>query len=738
MAYESVVEIDDDQERDEEFWQTELRASAKLLDEWHTRANKIIKRYLGEHINLKDENTFSLNLFFSNTKTIQDMLYSSLPKIEASRTNADSADDMARVAAEVIQRLLNLDIAANGEEYDSVLRSVLQDRLLPGLGCARVRYEVETIEVEVEATFDSVGFELSPATTVEKVVWEDAPIEYYHWQDVLWGWARNWSEIPWIAYRIYMTKSQIRKRFGEKWVDEVDFRKQKMSETTTETERAEDASPWMKAEVWEIWDKEMREVVWYSKGASKLLDSKTDPLKLKGFYPSPPFLIANITTNLYRPQPDFLLAQDLYNEAEQLQTRIGIITEAVKVVGVYDSSEEGIKRMLKEGVENDLIPIENWAMFAESGGLKGKIDWLPLKDVVDTLSKLQEVRDQTIQMLQMITGMSDVMQGALQSPYEGVGQSQMKVQFGSVRVQALQDQFARFAGDLLQLKAEVISKHFEPETIIKLSNMQFSEDRDLVPQAVELLKNWDDANIRIVVRPETVAMVDYARLKQERTEFLNAFSTLMQASTPMLEKYPESLPYVLKILQWAMAGFKGSQQIEGVLDKAIEGAIQKLNEQQEQPDPEQAAEQAKLQADLEKIKAKAQADIQTRQADLQADMQTIQATSQAKMGEIAATHHARTQEISQKSQADLIKEQAGLKANLMQIQYTAEAETDKDITAADIDIMVDLEKAQTELIVDGEKSAKKIDEIAVASAFKIEEMITAAREKPKPGASQDG
>ena len=56
--------------------------------------------------------------------------------------------------------------------------------------------------------------------------------------------------------------------------------------------------------------------------------------------------------------------------------------------------------------------------------------------------------DAFIRLLQMTTGMADVMQGALNSPYEGVGQSQMKADFGSIRVQSLQDQFATFAGDL--------------------------------------------------------------------------------------------------------------------------------------------------------------------------------------------------------------------------------------------------------------------------------------------------
>jgi hypothetical protein len=731
MAEKAVINLDEQKRNTASYWAGEIDAAQKRLEKWHKRAAKIVRRYLGDHVKAEYDDRFALNLFHSNTKTVQDMLYSTLPKVEASRTNADSADDLARVAAATIERMINLDIAANGEEYDAVLRSVLQDRLVPGMGCARVRYEVETKTVQAPEQYDAAGFMITPATETTVVVREDAPIEYYHWQDVLWSWGRSFADLTWLAYRAYLTKAEVTERFGKKVANNLEYRKQKVNENADEFERDEDKSPLAKAEIWEIWDDQEKMVRWYGKGATTLLDTLPDPLQLTGFFPSPPFLIANATTSLYRPHPDFLLAQDLYNEVDRLQTRIAIITEAVKVVGVYDSSADGIKRMLKEGTENDLIPVDSWAMFAEGGGLKGKIDWLPLQEVADTLSKLQELRNETIRLLQMVTGMADIMQGALNSPYEGVGQSQLKAQFGSVRIQALQDQFARFAGDLMQLKAEVICKHFEASTILKQSNMQYSMDAEMVPAAIQLLQSPDMANIRIQVRPETVAMVDYARLKVERTEFLTAMATFMQSAAPMLEREPDSLPYLLKMLQWSMAGFKGSQEIEGVMDKAIEGAIQKAQQQQGQPDPEKQAEQQKQQFEVQKIQAKAQADAQTRQQDLQADLQTIQATHQAKMGEISATHQSRVSEIQQKLQSDLMRDQLTLKGDLQQIQAGADAEVNKDATTAEIDVATTAAEAQIELEKEAEKATLEIGKIGAQSAAKINEIIVGKKDDEK-------
>lgn len=689
------------------YWQDEIEQAQKRLRDWHKRANKIIDRYIDNREGSQTEQ-FRLNLFYSNVKTIQDMMYGQLPKVEVGRTHADANDDVARVAAEILERLNNLDIQRNGQDYDCIFRSCLQDRLLPGLGVARVRYEVETEEVPMPDTFDLNG---SPVTQ-EVVVWEDAPIEYYHWQDVLWGWGRSFADLPWVAYRSYLTKGEIIKRFGPEFANQVQYQVQKANDAADELGESKDqSSPWRKAEVWEIWDKKSRRVHWFSKGAVTLLDSKEDTLGLRQFFPSPPFLLANGTTTMYMPTPDYYLAQDLYNEVDKLQTRISLLTDAVKVVGVYDTNADGLERMLKEGVDNELIPVDNWAMFAETGGLKGQVDWLPIMDVVNSLDKLRQIRDETIGLLQQIVGVNDVMRGQLQNQYEGVGQSQIKSQYGSAKMQALQDQFAQFVGDLLQLRMEVICKHFEPDTILERSNIRFGFDQqELIQQAVQLLKQPEMAYLRVKVRSETIAMMDYARLQSERTEAMNALATFLQSAGAMMDGDPNSMPYLLKLLQWMLAGYKGSQEIESVLDQAITASVERLEQEAQNPQPD--PEQQKAQMEMQKVQAKLQADMQLRQQDLQADMQTQLAAHKAKMAEIQATHQSRISEIQAKLQADLAKERANMEANITATQESAGIETEKDAT-----------KAEMDLIQEGAKVDLEIEKIAAQSEADINQMI---------------
>ena len=401
-------------------------------------------------------------------------------------------------------------------------------------------------------------------------------------------------------------------------------------------------------------------------------------------------MLANPTTSLYIPTPDFTLAQDLYNEIDRLQTRIAILTEAVKAVGVYDKAAEGVQRMFKEGMENDLIPVDNWAMFAEKGGLQGQIDWLPIGDIVAALDKLRSLRDETIQLLQQVSGMSDIMRGSLSNQYEGVGQSQIKAKFGSTRVQALQEQFANFVSDLMQIKAEVIARHFNPETIVKQSGMEYSFDRNLLPQAIQLLKDQDNFSLRVNIKPETLAQLDYAQLREERTMYLNGLSTFLQTASPLIQQDPRSLPFLLQMLKWAMAGFKGSSEIEGVLDQAIDTMSQQ-QAQDEAKKPSAEEQRGQVQIQLEKIRQQAkaqeiqmklQADMQMREADRQADIQTRQAEAQLQMAQVNAETQAEIAKISAKMEADVRTEYMTSQFDTEQARQTAMAQVEAQLIKA--------------------------------------------------------
>lgn len=687
------------------YWSEEIQSAKKRLEKWHQKGDSIIDRYLSKIISTEQTTgtkTTRLNLFHSNMSLVQAMLFGNLPKVDVSRKYADQHDDVARVASEIAERMLNLDIQDNSAEYDSILRAILQDRLLPGLGCARVRYDTEfsTVvdeEEMVEVLDPTTGDVLEIAKeekSHEELDYEDATIEYYHWRDVLWGWSRTWSKLPWLAFRTYLTKDQARERFGKKVADKLIYKTEDKSGDEKTASQPEENSNWQKTEIWEIWDKEQNEVVWWSHGFEKTLDKELDPLQLDDFYPTPPFLLANPTTTLYMPTPDYVLSEDLYNEIDILQTRIAVITEAVRVIGLYDSETEEIARMFKESKENDLIPVSNWAMFAEKGGLPGGVSWFPIEEVVKALRELIIVRDQTIELLYQITGFSDILRGGGTKERESATAQGLKAKFGSARLQGIQDQFATYVGSLMNLKLEVISKHYDADTIIQQSNIGVvTADAQYVDAAVALIMDPDALQLRVTVQAESLAMVDFAQKKQERTEFMVMLSNLLKTLPGFLQIVPNSLPAVLEMLQWSLAGFKGAQSVEGVLDKAIAEALNNPAK------PKDDGGAAKAAADMQKLQLEIQRDQQKHQNAVELENQR----KQNKLEELMANLQADLKKINAKMTADVEEELQQSEINAQQTILGTQSEAERDAL-----------KHEHDMVEEEQQHENKMDEIAAS------------------------
>ncbi len=614
-----------------------------------------------------------LNLFNSNITMLMSMLYGKTPKVEVTRRFADSEDDVSRVAGLMLTRILNTDIEVAGEDMASVFRNSLQDRLLPGLGEARVQYQFEEETTITPAYIDpETGEELAPQVEETTIANEWTDILYTHWKDVMWSPARIHSEITWKGYRSFLTKKQCQKRFKDANLDGISFE----SFGPLPKDGTQKALRRNKAEIWEIWDKETRKVFWWAEGAAEILDVQEDPLELEGFWPGPPPMIANVTTSNFIPKSDYAIAADLYGQINDLEARITLLTEACKLVGCYDASETGIKRIFNEAVENELIPINDWAKFSEKGGIAGAVQWVPIKEVAEVIQILTDKQSQKIQQLQQITGMSDVMRGAASARTERVSATadKLETQFGSIRIEALQNEFARWVNDTQSLKVEIIAKHYQPYCIIQQSNIMQTPDAPLAEQAVALIKDPESARWRITVRPETLAIADYAQLKQDRSDFLMGLAQFMQSSAPLLQLSPMALPVLLKLLKWFLAGFRGSSEAEGILDTAIT-QFEKAPPKDDKPDPAVEKAKAEMQLKAQEFAMKMQQGQQEFQAEMEqrrAEMAQQQQEFAMQMQQSREEHALEMRKISAELVAAIREQQAQFAFNRAEQEHTLE------------------------------------------------------------------
>lgn len=348
-------------------WLQELKMAKREDEKWVKRGKKIVRRYRDDRQGYSDTSK-RYNILWSNIQTLFPSMYGKTPSAQVERRHKDQ-DPVGRTASQILERALQYELD-NKSDFDAAMRSAIMDRLLPGRGVAWVRFE--TTEV---ATADGQSIEQAYAC-VDTVFWEDFRVSP----------ARTWEEVTWVARRVYMARNDGVARFGESF---------KTVPLTHEPiglddmiKNGEDCDHLKKAQVWEIWNKSDKTVTWVAEGHQQALDQKTDPYGLDGFWPCPKPLYATQTTDTLVPVPDYALYQDQAEEIDLLTQRINMLVKALKVVGVYDASQTGVQRMLSEGVDNTLIPVDTWAAFSERGGIKGSVDFLPLSEVVFGLTAM--------------------------------------------------------------------------------------------------------------------------------------------------------------------------------------------------------------------------------------------------------------------------------------------------------------------------------------------------------------
>ena len=602
-------------------WGTEIEAAEQELRKFHEDARRIVQRYLDKREAYgKDESR--VNLFWSTMKVLLSMLYARPPKADVSRTFQDYEDDVARVAGTMLQRILNRGFDADTSAWDAAVRQGIEDWLVVGLGQIWLRYEVKVEAYEVPPEVDPLtGDELVPAQEAERIVDEDAPVDYIHWEDFYWSPARTWHEVRWVARRVYMTKDQLVARFGEEIARIVPLSRSKPRQVANDQSPQHD--PWSKAEVFEVWCKENRKVYWYARGAEVILDVKDDPLQLDNFYPCPKPVAANVTSSNFMPRADYVFAQDQFQELDEINTRITWLTRAAKVAGVYDKSAEGIQRLFSQASENQLIPVDNWALFAERGGIKGQVDWVPLDQVTNAIERLRQYRQDKVMQIYEVLGISDVMRGSSRASETATAQ-QIKAQFGSTRVQLMQFYIADWISQALRIKAEIICKHWQPETILRRSNVERTPDAPLAMQAIQLLKDEEMSEYRIAIEADSMAAMDWAAERDSAVQFMQGLGAFISQVAPMAQSVPGAAPVLLSLLQWAVSKFRVSTQIESVLDQAITG-LRQNPPGPPQPSPMQQAETAEKQAGASERAAKA------RKANVEATGMQMQLAQQAAM-----------------------------------------------------------------------------------------------------------
>lgn len=669
-------------------WLEDIQQAEKAMSDYYERAKKIERIWLE---NRDDSKKFTRQyaMLWANVSVLQPAVYARQPQPVVTRRFSDR-DPVARSVAEVMERSL-VTLFDHGD-LDTCLRSVRDNFLVVGRGSAWVRYE---------AKFEKQRFEFGDeAEEIDTLADETLAFDFVHWCDLVHPKARRWEDLPWLGRKVYPDKETLTARFGKEKADQVMF-----AFVAKNPGEYAKAKPKDKPCVFEVWSKRDKEVVWIAKDyAQDVLDRKPPLYNLHGFFPCPKPAYATLATDSLIPVPDYVYYQDQAEEINQLTAKIGALEDALKLVGFYAAGAEGgissaIESALQAGTSNQMIPVPSWAAFAQGGGSKGLIEWLPIENVVLVLKSCVELRQSLINDVYQITGISDIIRGST-DPRETKGAQTLKAQWGSIRIQDRQAEMARFSRDMTRIAAEIVAEKFQPDTLWSLSGLQYPsmgekqaiqaqmQQMQAVMQAmqqqaqqtaqagqppqsmpqmppvpedaqealrkpskeeiIDLMRNDRLRSYRIDIETDSTIAADEQAEKQSRIEFATMMSGFLQQAVPAVQQVPEMAPMLGEMLLFVTRAFRSGRQLEDTIEQFVAQIGQKAAGAGNQPPPpDPRMEKIKSDAALGEQKLKLQA--QDSAAKNQLKQQEIMGDFRLGQQELAANVALERERIAAKS-----------------------------------------------------------------------------------------
>jgi hypothetical protein len=570
----------------------------KEFEKWVTECKRITRRYRSERgtgMDYDEDPTAWFNLFWASLQTAAPALYARTPVPQVDRRYKDR-DPVARVAAEILERAIRFEV--KNFDFDGAVNAAVLDRLLYGRGVARVYYEPKIAVVD--------GVEVKQSESVR--------IGYVQLQDFKHSSARTWDEVTQVRFRSYMSREEAAERFGKEKAAKLKFTHVPETMEDEKTFSNGEQGDFKKAEVWEVWDRPTRMVIWVSDELKdEPLDMLPDPLGLEGFFPIPKPLYGTITNDSLIPVPDARQCKKLYNLLDDIEAKIGALTTDLRVAGLYDASMEEIPRIVQGG--DKLVPVRNYAALKAQGGLVQAIEWWPLDQVVGALQVLYQQKEQTKSDIYEITGWADIMRGTT-DPNETAAAQQLKGRFASIRLTNSQNDVQRFCRDLIALMGEIIAELFEPAQLLAMTGPEFvpgaspEEKQQNYLTAVELLRQEPTRRFRIEIETDSTLAMNEALDQQSRTDFMQSLVGALQTMGPLMEQMPAFVPVLGEALGFVARTYKAGRGLEGTVEQAVESTkemIAKKSESPTPPDPKMVELEGKMK--LEQFKAEQQMNI---------------------------------------------------------------------------------------------------------------------------------
>lgn len=504
---------------------------------------------------LKDEeNTFPLyeggrsaetpfNILYSNTEILVPNLFSSAPKpIVRRRFGETRADNVAKASERMAEYCMDTNLSGYPEFVEAIEAAVLC-AALPGQGQCRAR------------VVDGLPL-----------------IDYVQHDEYIWGYAKRWEDVPWIAFRHNKTKDDLVSEF--KLTEDEAVRVQ-VDESSDHKDKGPATLP-----VYEVWNKKDRKIYFLCEAVEKiLLQESEDVLKLSGFFPSgkPLRLVSTPASTMPRSMYNLYKAQA--EELNRVTSRIKRITEAIQVKGIFDGTLPELENLFSNtDMENKLVAASNPGGMAREGGLDRHVWLIPVEKLITVLQTLYQIREQIKSTIYEILGIGDILRG-VSAASETASAQQIKDKWGSLRIKKSRERVSAFVRWHVRALIELAATHTDEQVWAQVTGMQFptSQEAAIAAQTTGQApaESWgtilgplrDDGMRSYIIDIETNSTVDgdATEEKAEVADFMNALGQAVPAIEGLASQGPEGHAAAQALLTEICKRFRMGAELQSLL-----------------------------------------------------------------------------------------------------------------------------------------------------------------------------
>src|SRR4029077_6376226 len=224
------------------------------------------------------------------------------------------------------------------------------------------------------------------------------------------------------------------------------------------------------------------------------------------------------------PKAFYDLYASLAADLDDTSRRISDLTAKIKVRGGYNAANKDIAALLTAD-DGKMLPVDGVDLM--SGGLQNHIWLVPILEWVNALKELYGSRDQQKNAIYEIIGIADIVRGAT-NPYETATAQRIKGTMGTGRMQGVKSSVANFVRDLMKLKADIIAKNFDAETLTRMTG------EEVTPPVMAVLRSDFLRTCNIDIETDSTVEFDETTEKESNAQVMQVIGATMTAAQGLL------------------------------------------------------------------------------------------------------------------------------------------------------------------------------------------------------------